>query len=143
MLFRSEYLMMVGIVAVALLLSQVLTNPFNKVTSAINEVKAGYTDENISVPDYVETVHIVDAFNQMLMRMRAQDESREEFVANVSHELKTPMASIKVLADSLLAQENAPAELYREFMEDIVSEIDRENQIITDLLALEIGRAHV
>ena len=131
-----EYLMMVGIVAVALLLSQVLTNPFNKVTSAINEVKAGYTDENISVPDYVETVHIVDAFNQMLMRMRAQDESREEFVANVSHELKTPMASIKVLADSLLAQENAPAELYREFMEDIVSEIDRENQIITDLLAL-------
>ena len=106
------------------------------VTSSLNEVKAGYTDENISVPDYVETVHIVDAFNQMLMRMRAQDESREEFVANVSHELKTPMASIKVLEDSLLDQENAPAELYREFMEDIVSEIDRENQIITDLLAL-------
>lgn len=64
------------------------------------------------------------------------DDSRQEFVANVSHELKTPMTSIKVLADSLLAQEDAPAELYREFMEDIVSEIDRENQIITDLLAL-------
>ena len=57
-------------------------------------------------------------------------------MANVSHELKTPMAAIKVLADSLLAQQDAPAELYREFMEDIVSEIDRENQIITDLLAL-------
>ena len=55
---------------------------------------------------------------------------------NVSHELKTPMAAIKVLADSLLDQRDAPAELYREFLEDIVSEIDRENQIITDLLAL-------
>lgn len=131
-----EYLMLTGIVAIALIMSSVLVRPFNKVTSAINEVKAGYTDENISVPDYAETVHIVDAFNQMLARMRAQDESRQEFVANVSHELKTPMASIKVLADSLLAQESAPAELYREFMEDIVSEIDRENQIITDLLAL-------
>ena len=71
-----------------------------------------------------------------MARMRALDNSRQEFVENVSHELKTPMAGIKVLADSLLAQQDAPAELYREFMEDIASEIDRENQIITDLLVL-------
>lgn len=131
-----EYLIVVGILAFAIVLSNVLTKPFSRVTDAINQVKAGYSDESISVPDYVETVHIVDAFNQMLKRMKALDDSRQEFVANVSHELKTPMTSIKVLADSLLAQKNAPAELYREFMEDIVSEIDRENQIITDLLAL-------
>ncbi len=131
-----ELLLILVIFALALVLSTVLTRPFNRVTDAINEVKAGYSDEAISVPDYAETVHIVDAFNQVLKRMKALDDSRQEFVANVSHELKTPMASIKVLADSLLTQENAPAELYREFMEDIVSEIDRENQIITDLLAL-------
>ena len=41
-----------------------------------------------------------------------------------------------MLADSLLAQEDVPAELYREFMTDIADEIDRENKIITDLLAL-------
>lgn len=131
-----ENLMIIVILAFAILISLVLTNPFNRVTEAISEVKAGYSNEPISVPDYVETVHIVDAFNQMLERMRTLDDSREEFVANVSHELKTPMTSVKVLADSLLAQENVPAELYREFMEDIVSEIDRENRIITDLLAL-------
>ena len=134
--FIMEIIMIMVIVALALILSNILTRPFNRVTEAINEVKAGYSDENISVPDYAETVHIVEAFNQLLGRMRALDESRQEFVANVSHELKTPMTSIKVLADSLLTQEDAPAELYREFMEDIVSEIDRENQIITDLLAL-------
>lgn len=61
---------------------------------------------------------------------------RQEFSANVSHELKTPLASMKVLADSLLTQENVPAELYREFMTDIAEEIDRENKIITDLLSL-------
>lgn len=131
-----EELAIVVIVGVAIVLSIVLTKPFNRVTDAINEVQAGYSDETISVPDYTETVHIVDAFNQLLKRMKALDDSRQDFVANVSHELKTPMTSIKVLADSLLAQENAPAELYREFMEDIVSEIDRENRIITDLLAL-------
>ena len=98
-----EYLMLVGIVALAIILSRVLIRPFNRVTEAINEVKAGYSDEAISVPDYVETVHIVDAFNQVLRRMKALDDSRQEFVANVSHELKTPMTSIKVLADSLLA----------------------------------------
>lgn len=131
-----QYLMLIGILAFALILSTVLTRPFSRITEAINEVKAGYSDKSIDVPDYAETVHIVEAFNQLLKRMKTLDDSRQEFVANVSHELKTPITSVKVLADSLLAQEDAPAELYREFMEDIVSEIDRENQIITDLLAL-------
>lgn len=99
-----QNLMIVAIVAMAMVLSVMLTRPFNRVTEAINEVKAGYSDENISVPDYAETVHIVDAFNQLLKRMRALDDSRQEFVENVSHELKTPMAAIKVLADSLVGQ---------------------------------------
>lgn len=131
-----ETLLAIGIVTLAIILSVVMSRPFDRITQAIMDVNSGYVDENISVPDYAETVHIVDAFNQLLRRMRTLDESRQEFVANVSHELKTPMTSIKVLADSLLAQQDAPAELYREFMEDIVSEIDRENRIITDLLAL-------
>lgn len=131
-----ETIMIIIIVGIAFILSAILTRPFERVTKAINEVKAGYSNEPISVPDLAETEHIVDAFNQLLQRMKVLDDSRQEFVSNVSHELKTPLTSMKVLADSLLMQENAPAELYREFMEDIVSEIDRENRIITDLLAL-------
>ena len=68
--------------------------------------------------------------------MKLQEDSRQEFVSNVSHELKTPITSMKVLADSLLAQDEVPAELYKEFMGDIAEEIDRENKIITDLLSL-------
>ena len=88
------------------------------------------------MPDYLETEHIVDAFNQLQNRMKVLDASRQEFVANVSHELKTPITSVKVLADSLLAQEDAPAELYREFMVDITEEIEREDKIINDLLSM-------
>ena len=131
-----ENIMIIIIVGIAIVLSIVLTKPFGRVTKAINEVKAGYSNEPISVSDLAETEHIVEAFNQLLIRMKVLDDSRQEFVSNVSHELKTPLTSMKVLADSLLIQDNAPAELYKEFMEDIVSEIDRENQIITDLLAL-------
>lgn len=134
--FILEALMIIVIIALAIVISDIMTRPFSKVTQAINDVKAGYTNESISVPDYVETMHIVDAFNQMLGRMKVLDDSRQEFVANVSHELKTPLASMKVLADSLLMQPDAPVEMYKEFMQDITEEIDRENRIITDLLAL-------
>ena len=54
----------------------------------------------------------------------------------MSHELKTPITSMKVLSESLLTQNDVPAEMYREFMEDIVQEIDREAEIISDLLTL-------
>ena len=131
-----QLIMMVIIIGLAFFLAGFLVKPLNKVTAAINEVKGGYSYEAIQVPDYAETVHIIDAFNQLLGRMKILDDTRQEFVSNVSHELKTPITSVKVLADSLLAQEDAPVELYREFMEDIAAEIDRENRIITDLLSL-------
>ena len=131
-----EIVSMVCVFGIALLLSRKILRPFEKITDAINEVKNGFTDEEISVTDYIETEHIGDAFNQMMGRMKVLDDSRQEFVSNVSHELKTPLASMKVLADSLITQEDVPAELYREFMTDIAEEIDRENKIITDLLSL-------
>ena len=134
--FVLEMVMIILILVMSLATSQILIIPLKKVTGAISEVKEGFTDEAISVPDYEETEHIVEAFNQVLRRMRTLDKSRQEFVSNVSHELKTPLTSMKVLADSLIMQENVPNELYQEFMTDIAAEIDRENRIISDLLTL-------
>lgn len=131
-----QILTVILLVGLAWVLSHVLVKPFDRVTNAIREVKDGFQTESISVPDYVETEHIITAFNELLGRMRVLDESRQEFVSNVSHELKTPITSMKVLADSLIMQENVPVELYQEFMTDIAAEIDRENKIINDLLSL-------
>lgn len=124
------------VVAFAYLLSGVLVKPFARVTRAIEDLTDGFLEGNISVTDYTETELITDAFNKMLGRVKTLDDSRQEFVSNVSHELKTPLTSMKVLADSLVGQENIPIELYQEFMQDIADEIDRENKIITDLLEL-------
>ena len=131
-----EIVMIICIFGVAVGFSSILVKHFNRVTQAITEVKDGFTDEPIAVPDYIETEHIIDAFNQLLTQMKVIDDSRQEFVSNVSHELKTPLTSMKVLADSLMQQEDAPLELYQEFMQDIANEIERENKIINDLLSL-------
>ena len=131
-----QFLMMILVVALSWITSRVLVKPFEQVTASIRAVKDGFETEAIDVSDYVETEHIITAFNELLNRMKALDESRQEFVSNVSHELKTPITSMKVLADSLIAQEDVPVELYKEFMTDIADEIDRENKIITDLLSL-------
>ena len=131
----------VGIAAIFLAvfgvaLANKLVKPIHKITGAIENVSEGYSDDVLHVDTFAETSQLSEAFNKMLGRLKQLDDSREEFVSNVSHELKTPMTSMKVLADSLLEQENLPVEMYREFMEDIAKEIDRENQIITDLLSL-------
>ena len=124
------------ICAAAFYVAKILTRPFTKITKSLEEVRDGIYEQEISIPDYTETQLLADAYNRMLNRMKLQEESRQEFVSNVSHELKTPITSMKVLADSLLAQEDVPVELYKEFMTDIAEEIDRENTIITDLLSL-------
>ena len=131
-----EVILILAVLLISLVLSTVLMKPFEKLSTEISAVKAGYSTDPIKAPAFVETEHIADAFNQVLARMNALDESRQEFVSNVSHELKTPMTSMKVLADSLVQQENVPVEMYREFMLDIKNEVDRENQIITELLTL-------
>ena len=126
----------VAVVLISYMASRLRGKPLNKTTKAIEEITDGYQKEDILVEDYTETELITDAFNKMLNRMKILDESRQEFVSNVSHELKTPMTSMKVLADSLVGQQGVPEELYQEFLQDITMEIDRENKIITDLLSL-------
>ena len=127
---------MVVIVAAGIYLSLLMTKPFEKIASTIEDITEGYDEDNLAVDTYTETTKISEAFNKMRSRMKVLDDSRQEFVSNVSHELKTPLTSMKVLADSLLAQDNVPVELYQEFMADITEEIERENKIINDLLSL-------
>lgn len=124
-------LLICGGVAVKMLLQ-----PFKELQKKLNDVADGQLDTDISTDTYKETAQISSAVEQTLSKLKEVDQSRQEFVSNVSHELKTPITSIRVLADSLMGMEDVPAELYREFMVDISDEIDRESKIIDDLLTL-------
>lgn len=113
-----------------------LMKPFRRLIDTLNLVADGKMDEDIQVNMYQETREISCALNTTLTRVKQLDQARQEFVSNVSHELKTPITSIRVLADSLMGMGEAPVELYQEFMSDISDEIDRESKIIDDLLSL-------
>lgn len=116
--------------------SSILSKPLLKVTESIDEITRGDTDVSLALSTYSELVTVSDSFNKMTGYIREQDTARQEFVSNVSHELKTPLASMKVLSDSLLSQEGMPEELYREFLVDITDEIERMTKIINDLLSM-------
>ena len=116
--------------------SYLLTRPFAAITKTINRVDEGHLEEYIDLKGASEIEDISAAFNKMLDRINQLEMSRQDFVSNVSHELKTPLTSMKVLADSLTAMDDVPAEMYREFMIDLSGEIDRGNAIIEDLLTL-------
>ncbi|MBY0758305.1 MULTISPECIES: sensor histidine kinase [Sellimonas] len=116
--------------------SMYIMRPMNRMTKAVQSMTESYDEDYLHEETFAETKRFSEAFNKMIERFKVLDESRQEFVSNVSHELKTPITSMKVLADSLLAQEEVPAELYREFMADMSEEIERENKIINDLLSL-------
>lgn len=123
-------------IGMGILLAELQIRPLNKLNDSIKSVSSGAKESSVEARSLWEYNRISESVNVMLERINMLDQSRQEFVSNVSHELKTPMTSMKVLADSLVSQEDVPVEMYREFMQDIVQEIDRENQIISSLLTM-------
>lgn len=135
---KSRIYMILAIILsgiVAYISALYISRRIERLTKTIESV-ASFEEGDIYATGFSETDGIVKAFNAQRSRLKVLDDSRQEFVSNVSHELRTPITSIKVLAETLVLQDNAPIEMYRDFMQDIVEEVDRENSIITDLLAL-------
>ncbi len=121
---------------IVFLTSQIITVPLKNILSIIRKITAGQLFQRIELKGHNEFTELGEAVNTMTERLEQVESSRQEFVSNVSHELKTPLSSIKVLSDSILLQEDMPTEMYKEFLQDINSEIDRMTNIINDLLSL-------
>jgi len=137
--YRAILLLIVFAICIfifSLLYSSLLSKPLLKVTESIDEITTGDLDVSLELRTYSELISVSDSFNKMTGYIRDQDTARQDFVSNVSHELKTPLASMKVLSDSLLSQTGMPEELYREFLVDITNEIERMTKIINDLLSM-------
>ena len=106
-----ELICIFTVIFASVIIAGQMVRPFHKMSKSIDEIQTGYGEDALSVNDYTETKLISEKFNKMLGRM-------------------------KVLADSINSMEDAPIELYKEFMGDIGNEVDRETKIINDLLSL-------
>lgn len=113
-----------------------LTKPFQAIFSWLKQVSEGNAEITPELQKKDEYGLVVQSVQDVTRDLLTIDKSRKEFVSNVSHELKTPLSSIKVLTESLLLQDNLPEEMYKEFLQDINNEIDRQTMIVNDLLTL-------
>ena len=120
-----------------------IMEPLTRLKEAAVSVANGNYEIKVPSEGKTELAQVGKSFNLMTGKVREQieklssvNQAQRQLLGSLAHELKTPMTSMKVLADSLVGQEGVPEELYQEFMRDITAEIDRENRIITDLLTL-------
>jgi signal transduction histidine kinase len=116
--------------------SKLLLEPLKNILQVVLRMSRGYLNQRIRQKGRDEYSQLALAFNNMTEKLEQVEKTREEFVSNVSHELKTPLSSMKVLSESLLLQEEVPVDMYREFLQDITSEVDRMTLIVNDLLEL-------
>jgi heavy metal sensor kinase len=126
----------VAIVIVSLFSTNTVINPVKNLRETAAKISQGELSQRVNVRGKSEIADLGQTFNLMCDRIQDVDEQRSEFVSNASHELKTPLASMKILVESLLFQQNVDKKIYREFLNDVNGEIDRMSNLINDLLLL-------
>lgn len=133
--YISIVICVVALVA-ALILSKALTRNTSRLLGGIRSVREGEYNHRIEVKGKDEMAQLAMEFNELTDRLQTIEEVRRRFVSDASHELKTPLASIRLLADSILQNSSVDMETVREFVSDIGEEADRLTRISQRLLAL-------
>jgi len=120
----------------SLVFSGYIAKPIKELKTVAVSISKGNLRQRIKVTGKNEISELAGTFNTMSEKLENTDRKRSEFVSNASHELKTPLSSMKILIESLLYQDGVDEKIYKEFLTDINGEIDRLNQIISGLLTL-------
>ena len=138
---RDQMLLIFIVVAVfailfCLFFSHIITKPVTALTKGIQSMARGDFSTRVKVQGSGEMRRMARTFNSMSEKIESLDQARNQFVSNASHELKTPLATMKIMIESLIYQPEMEAGLRTEFLTDINREIDRLSSIVTDLLTL-------
>ena len=129
-----------GVAVAALLVTSVLTRALTRritqLLEAIRTVREGEYTYRLDVKGNDELSELGREFNHLTQRLQSTEELRRRFVSDASHELKTPLASIRLLADSVVQSEGMDPATMREFVSDIGMEADRLSRTTEKLLQL-------
>ncbi len=120
----------------SLILSKALTRNIGKLLGAIRTVREGEYSHRVTLRGKDELSQLAGEFNQLTGRLQTTEEARRRFVSDASHELKTPLASIRLLTDSILQTDNVDMDTVKDFVGDIGEEADRLTRISEKLLTL-------
>ncbi len=126
----------VAALILALFLSQILTKPITALSRTMRKMGKGDLSVRVPVRGSGELRELAENYNTMAAQLENLHKTRNQFVSNASHELKTPLATMKIMLESMMYQPDMPAELRADFMKDMNHEIDRLTGIISDLLVM-------
>lgn len=132
--FSAVICILIGVLS--FIMSYSLMSPLEKFIKVAKEISKGNFSDRMEVKGEGEVAQLSEAMNYMCAELEHLDERRRKFVSDASHELKTPMATIKLLCDSIVSTENPDMEMVKEFLNDLSDEIDRLTRLIESLLTL-------
>lgn len=132
----SITLILVALIFVySLCFSRIFSKRIQRFMKSIRTIRSGDYGHRVKMGGRDELHFLAEEFNDLTEKLQRSEEKRSRFVSDASHELKTPLASIKLLSDSIL-QNDMDMETVREFVGDIGNEADRLNRMSLKLLSL-------
>lgn len=135
-LLRLSAIIGAAVLCLSMVLSRALTRKMALLLTAIRQVREGAYSHRAQIKGHDEIAQIGQEFNSLTDRLQTTENARRRFVSDASHELKTPLAAIRLLTDSILQTDNIDRATAREFVSDIGAEAERLSRITEDLLRL-------
>lgn len=135
-IYRMGFVMATIIAILSIIMAGIITKPLVKLTNITAEIAKGNFDKKMNVKGHDEIAALAQSVNAMSTQLAQVEENRRVFVSDVSHELKTPLATIKLLSESILQSPTFDRDMVYEFLGDMTNEVDRLTRIIERLLTL-------
>ena len=134
-LLRITLMLEIIVAAFSVAFSNAFSRRLNRIMASMRIIREGDYSHKVDMGGSDELTVLGEEFNDLTERLQTSERKRSQFVSDASHELKTPLASIKLLTDSIL-QNNMDMDTVKEFVEDIGNEADRLNRMTAKLLSL-------
>jgi len=132
---RITLFLEVVVILFSLIFSKIYSRRLRQIMSSMRIIQRGDYSHKLKLGGHDELSFLGDEFNDLTERLQTSEQKRSRFVSDASHELKTPLASIKLLTDSIL-QNDMDMDTVREFVGDIGNEADRLTRTTGKLLSL-------